>query len=97
MTRNPDRPSAPGKTALNQHLHRHHGGPKVRGNLQERLAMHDELHWWARKQGADLKHTHLPYQDGESDNEMAARYLAEGEAGFRAHQDGATAPVPPQE
>lgn len=75
-----DRPSHPGRQALSQHLHRHHGGPQVRGDLTERLAMHDELHWWARQNDTDLGHTHLPYQEGETDNEMAARMLADGTA-----------------
>jgi len=74
------RPSYEGKRALNQHLHRHHGGPQVSGDLAERLAMHDELHWWARKNDVNLGHTHEPYQEGETDNQMAARLLADGTA-----------------
>lgn len=74
------RESYEGKRALNQHLHRHHGGPRMSGDLQERLAQHDELHWWARKTNVDLGHTHLPYQDGETQITMAQRLLAEGTA-----------------
>jgi hypothetical protein len=75
-----DRPSYTGRQLLNQHLHRHHGGHKVSGDLGERLAQHDELHWWDRQQKGLIGHTHLPYQEGESDNEMAARMLADGTA-----------------
>lgn len=75
-----NRPTHDGKRALNQHLHRHHGGPQTQGNLTERLAQHDELHWWARKNEVDLNHTHAPYQDGETDTQMAQRLLAEGTA-----------------
>jgi hypothetical protein len=49
------------------------------GDLTERLAQHDELHWEDRERGV-IGHTHLPYQEGESDNEMAARMLADGTA-----------------
>lgn len=78
-----ERDSYTGRQALNQHLHRHHGGHKVSGDLPERLAQHDELHWWAHKNDKDLGHTHLPYQEGETDNDMARRMLVEGTA---AHQ-----------
>lgn len=71
----------PERRALNQHLHRHHAGSTVRGTLVERFTAHDELHWQARESGTDLRHTHQPYQDGETDLQMAQRLLAEGEAG----------------
>lgn len=78
-----ERSTFPGKKALNQHLHRHHPGVQLQGDLQRRLEQHDDLHWRARKGGYEqdaLGHTHLPYQDGETDNEMAQRLLDEGTA-----------------
>jgi hypothetical protein len=75
-----ERDCYPGRQALNQHLHRHHGGLTLSGDVPTRLAAHDELHWEARQAGTDLGHTHLPYQDGETDNDMARRMLADGTA-----------------
>lgn len=75
-----DRESFPGKRALNQHFHLHHDRYRGRGDLIQRLEAHDELHWRAAQEGVDLGHTHLPYQEGETDNEMAARMLADGMA-----------------
>lgn len=70
----------PEKQALNRHLYRHHQAATARGTLVERFTRHDELHWKAREAGVDLGHTHKPYQDGETDLQMAQRLLAEGEA-----------------
>jgi hypothetical protein len=76
---NKERVSYEGRRSLNSHYYRHHAGaPKFTGDLASRLEQHDELHFQARKNGVDLGHTHLPYQDGETDNQMAARMLAEG-------------------
>jgi hypothetical protein len=75
-----ERDSYPGRQALNQHLYRHHDNAKLKGDLVTRLTAHDELHWQARQEGTDLGHTHLPYQEGETDNDMARRMLAEGTA-----------------
>ena len=71
----------PERRALNQHLHRHHGGAVLKGTFQERLAAHDDLHWQATQRLRPLDHQHQPYQDGETDLQMAQRLLAEGEAG----------------
>ena len=70
----------PERRALNQHMHRHHPGATVRGTLEERFAQHDDLHWEALQKLEPLPHSHRPYQDGESDLQMAQRLLAEGEA-----------------
>lgn len=70
----------PERQALNRHVHRHHDGATLRGTLQERFTQHDDLHYAARRKGVDLGHIHEPYQDGESDLQMAQRLLAEGEA-----------------
>lgn len=83
------RPSSPGKTALNRHLYHHHEKTTLKGDLSQRLAAHDDLHWLARKDNHDVGHEHLPYQEGESDNAMACRLLAEGN---EAH--GTTVEVP---
>lgn len=91
------RPSSLGRTALNRHLHHHHGGPRVSGDLAERMEQHDELHWQARKQGVELGHEHLPYQDGESDNEMACRLLTEGNTGHGTTFEVPDLTVEPQE
>jgi hypothetical protein len=70
----------PERRALNQHLHRHHDGLRLGGTFLERATAHDELHWQAKREGVNLGHEHAPYQDGETDLEMAQRYLADGEA-----------------
>lgn len=81
VTRQPhERVSYPGKQALNKHLYRHHEGLSLKGNLVQRLEQHDELHWNAKKDGEDLGHTHVPYQDGETYNDLARRMLNEGMA-----------------
>lgn len=84
-----DRVSYSGKKAINRHLYHHH---KMEGweftsvvgtgaTLEDRLRYHDEEHWRAKKSGEPLGHTHLPYQDGESYEDMANRMLGEGNAG----------------
>lgn len=70
----------PERQALNRHVHRHHSGAALHGTLEERFSQHDDLHWEAARQGRPLGHSHVPYQDGESDLHMAQRLLAEGEA-----------------
>lgn len=72
--------NTPAKQAINKHLYRHHGGQGAPGTALERMQHHDDLHWSARQAGVDLGHTHLPYQDGETDEQMAERLLAEGTA-----------------
>lgn len=83
MPGNRRRGVTPERQALNRHLHRHHGGATARGTLTEKFTAHDDLHWQARRQGVDLGHTHEPWQEGESDLQMAQRFLADGDA-----QDG---------
>ena len=88
------------RRAINQHVYRHHGRLTLRGTTEQRLSAHDDLHWEAKKNGVDLGHVHLPYQDGEDELGMARRLLQEGEEGLRAQQLrelGATAPQAPQE
>ena len=72
-----------GKRALNQHMHRHHHGTQLSGTLEQRLVQHDDLHFGATsgdEEVHELTHTHAPYQDGETDEQMAHRFLAEGTA-----------------
>lgn len=72
-----------GKRALNQHMHRHHHGVQLRGTLEQRLVQHDDLHFGATTGGEEvheLTHTHAPYQEGETDEQMAQRFLGEGAA-----------------
>lgn len=71
--------STPERRALNQHLHRHHGGITLAGSTEDRFAHHDDLHW----QGG-ASHRHAPYQDGESRRVMAERFLREGEQGLES-------------
>jgi hypothetical protein len=74
------RPSQEGKKAVTQHLWRHHDKTSFFGDRDMRMAAHDDLHFFAKENGRDLGHTHLPLQEGESLNEVARRYLAEGTA-----------------
>ena len=73
-----ERASYEGKRAINQHMYRHHEHTLGKGTLEDRLQLHDDMHWQAKRNGEDLGHQHLAYQDGESTNEMAQRLLAEG-------------------
>lgn len=68
----------PARQAINRHLYRHHEGATGKGSAEQRMALHDDLHWEARQAGTDLGHQHLPYQEGETDEQMAQRLLAEG-------------------
>jgi len=75
-----NRPSYEGKRAINQHLHHHHDGVLGQGTVEERLVMHDDLHFDAGKAGTPLGHAHEGYQEGESINDIARRMLADGTA-----------------
>jgi len=70
----------PERQALNRHLHRHHDGATARGSLEDKFTAHDDLHWQAQRAGVDLGHRHTPWQEGESDLQMAQRFLADGDA-----------------
>lgn len=70
--------STPARRAINRHLYRHHGGATMSGTTEQRICAHDDLHWSAQQSGRDLGHSHLPYQDGESEADTAERLLAEG-------------------
>jgi hypothetical protein len=81
--------SNPGRTALNQHIYRHHGRKMIGGSLQERLAKHDDFHFDATLEGKDLGHTHAPWDAAgpmEEYKDIAKRYLAEGTAAAEAAQ-----------
>jgi hypothetical protein len=71
------------RSAINQHLHRHHAGALGQGMLEERLTQHEELHILAKRLGIAASHTHEVCADGEDDVALAFRLLEEGEA-----QDG---------
>jgi hypothetical protein len=71
---------AAARTALAQHLHRHHGGITGRGMLAQRLDMHEELHRVERVGGAET-HSHDYCGDGETDIQIAMRVLREGDDG----------------
>lgn len=81
----------PGRQAINRHLHRHHDGALGHGSTEQRLCQHDDLHWAARQAGEDLGHTHLPYQEGESEEGMAERLLAEGTSSTKESPDEGSA------
>ncbi|MFZ2726440.1 MAG: hypothetical protein WAX77_09335 [Methylococcaceae bacterium] len=74
-----ERDSFPGRQSITQHLWRHHDHTKAPGTVEERLQAHDDLHWEARHSGG-LGHTHQPFQEGETINDIARRYLDEGTA-----------------
>lgn len=77
-----ERKNNAGRQAINRHLYHHHGHTCGSGTVEQRLQLHDDLHWQARNDGSLMTpyHTHEPYQDGETTNEMAERLLAEGTA-----------------
>jgi hypothetical protein len=83
----PEKPSyAEARRALNQHLHRHHKTDVGRGTLAERLGYHHDLHWAFHKRGIPLGHEHRGLLEEETTEEVACRYLLEGEEG--AASDG---------
>ena len=68
------------RRALARHMHRHHAGATGSGTLQERLTAHDDLHWQCAQRGTPPVHTHSEGDDSETLEQLAHRYLKEGEA-----------------
>lgn len=72
---------ADARRAINQHLHRHHHGETGGGTLSERLSRHDDLHFLFDGRGVALTHSHAPFDEEETSEALALRYLAEGNRG----------------
>jgi len=72
---------AEARTALAQHLHRHHDGAYGQGTLAERVSQHDDLHFLRTSQGKAVSHQHAMLGDNETMIDVAHRYLREGSNG----------------
>lgn len=66
------------RQALSQHLHRHHNQAWATGTLAERIETHDELHTVGKRLGRPANHSHKPWKDDETLEQIAVRYLREG-------------------
>lgn len=83
----PQKPSyAEARRALSRHLYRHHATEVAHGTLAERLSYHDDLHWVFQQRGLSLGHQHGELLEKETTEDVAHRYLREGEEG--AASDG---------